>query len=141
MSDGLKDLAFLWDGSESGWVLHRVDHVEFTIEVGLPDVRARTLQRLRRVVPALRALSPIEARDALSSGTYRIRGLGRIEHQRFREVLASEGFDAHSIAEDLGRFLPVKDGMAMIIEDDDLALAATSRMLEAGVPVVEVYVD
>ncbi|MCB9678209.1 MAG: hypothetical protein H6737_24120 [Alphaproteobacteria bacterium] len=141
LSGDLSELAYLWDGSDPGWVLHRVDHFEFTVVVSVPVVNARVLATLRRVLWGLRDRRPAEVRQALSRGEYRVAHLGHIAHRQLCETLEAAGVAFHSEVVDLGGYLPVKDGTALLIEDEKLGREVAERMLAAGVPVLEVHVD
>lgn len=142
----LADFEFLWDGSQPGWTLHRIDRVEWTIRFRFGETGASQAEivALRKLVPELRDEPIVTVSQQLrQEHDYTFpRALGNLEVRALMEAARKAGLVATADSIDRGGYLPVDaEGHALIIEDDRLAAQVAERMIAAGVPVVEIHVD
>jgi hypothetical protein len=136
----LDEYRHLWDGSEPGWTLVRVDRVVWRLVFEFGESGPTQLE-----IASLRTLLD-EFRDIpLSTVWKRLKGLRRYEPDQqygdndcrtLSERAAILGLRVQPIARDAGGCVPISPGgCALIIENNALAKEVTDRMREAGVPI------
>ncbi|MGA4634874.1 hypothetical protein ACPA5B_13445 [Pseudomonas solani] len=141
----IKEFEHLWDGSESGWALKKLIRdswrLVFFFSPEGPDARQITI--LRQFIPELMNSSlPTIHTQLKGEPCYRTReGYGSIDGYRLRSQAEALGFKVSSEVTSNVSYLPVRNKNVVLIEDEALAKAVALRMIEAGVPVFETYVD
>lgn len=141
----LDDFAFLWDGSQQGWRLQKINHRTWHVWVML-STEGPTVDEIRRVRQLDPSLGSLGAREAMA----RLRGattvelpgpVGNIEMRALVERARALGLQTRVELEDRSSCLPMRNGEALLIELDDLARQVVERMEAAGLPVDLVEVD
>lgn len=144
--DDLNEFSYLWDGSEPGWTLAKGSYTRWTIAVAFTSAGAtvREVRALRLAVPELRS----QTASAVFSAVRGVRSIvvadsvGNTACRELMQALERNGLRATATAKVTHCGLPIsKDQIALIIEDDDLALAVAERMEKEGVPVHQVEED
>ncbi|MCO7223377.1 hypothetical protein [Pleionea sp. CnH1-48] len=137
----LDDLEYLWDGSDPGWQLHRIDsqvwRLIFRFAQGGPS--NQEIIALRKVVPEFKKMKLLEVVCLLKGeGYYDTPDIFNDKECNNMAALATNlGLKFEIITEQSIGYLPVsKDNYALLIEDEELSLVVCEKMLEAGVPVV-----
>lgn len=142
---GVEQYSYLWDGSQTGWVLLCIDgqRIELTIKFSEDGPSAREFGSIRKVVPEFQELS-------LSSVIERLKGqsslpLGEFESGEARSLLQSckdVGLTITQLVKELPRYLLVNEltKSALLIEDDDLANRVKETALKRLVPVRHIEV-
>lgn len=145
-ADPLDQFRTLWDGSEPGWRLCRVERVEWEVTLCFEESGPsnREIAAARELVDEFRD-APSVAVLQLLRGVERFRvdqPFGSIDARRFEERARDAGLNVSVEAVDRGGYLPIDaDGNALIIEAEQVAEEVVRRMLEAGVAVDNVHVD
>lgn len=141
----LDDYAHLWDGSEPGWRLHVTNHLMWRIRIVFSDSRptTRELRAMRRLLPELRAQPVREVMASLGcASSYDLpAAVGNIEMYDLMRRAEALGLNAKATVEDHSWGVPVRDGCALVIEDEQLARRVWEQMEAAGVPVHFTEVD
>jgi hypothetical protein len=134
---------YLWDGTEAGWVLLRINRWTVSLSVVFADEgsTAADVKALRRAIPSLGALS---AADALASlrGRQRVE-LGEFEAREARRVAGAcrkAGLVVLEEAQDRSGYVPFNESTnsGLVIEDDALHEAVMEAALQHGVAVMHV---
>ncbi len=142
----LDGFQYLWDGSDPGWKLMRVDRVVWRV-----GFEFKSTGPSEHEVTVLRQLLA-EFRDLPASQVWnRLRGARKYQVQaEFDDAQACElgecatklGVCATLLPVNQGGYVPVSpDGSAMAIEDDALAKEIVAKMLQVGVPVEDLNTD
>lgn len=136
----------LWDGSESGWALKKViqDSWRLIFSFSSEGPNAGQITLLRQFIPELMNL-PLAAVHMQLKGEpcYRTReDYGSIDGYRLRSQAEALGLKVSSEVTSTVSYLPFRnESVVTIIEDEALAKVVALKMIEAGVPVFETYVD
>lgn len=150
LSDGVPmsvdDYRYLWDGSEPGWTLQRFDRTAWSVSFDFPETgpTQASILALRKLLDELRDVPlPQVLRQLRGKSSYTLpRELGNIEVRQLMDAARELGLEVTTEAVDHSGYLPISaDGVALIIEDDDLSTRVAERMLTEGVPITEVHVD
>lgn len=142
--DDLEELAYLWDGSQPGWELHWTDRVVWVVTVYLAGGSTPSeVSRLRKLIPSLGAMTATEAYRAVAGEPSILYPgeLGQIEKRQVLERAAALGFRVTVESRDRSGGLPVRNGFAVLIEDDDLMRRVCDKMRESGCPVIYSHAD
>jgi hypothetical protein len=139
-TDAVKDYAYLWDGSQAGWVLLKINQqaLKVTIRVAAGGPTLRDVAATRAALPAYAALPPSEAFAALKGrplvplGTF-----DSEEGRRLAEKCRQHGLTVETEGEDRSRNLLVNEqgSHALVIEDDELAALVCQEALSQGIQV------
>ncbi|OUC16211.1 MAG: hypothetical protein B0A82_02855 [Alkalinema sp. CACIAM 70d] len=139
----LNDFQHLWDGSESGWKLIRVERqtwrLTFTFAESGPSLKE--ISSLRCLLDEFHDMPVNVVFSRLrSQAAYLLpRNLSNLEMHSLMKQAQQLGLRASVVEDDQSGYLPVdENGSALIIEDDMVAREVENRMLEAGVVVVEI---
>ena len=137
----------MWDGSEPGWTLRQLDHTVWRISFSfLGDGPTQSeILNLRKLLPEIRS-TPVSAlfTELRGRSTYRLlNDFGNIEMRTLMDSANELGLHASAEPVDRGGYTPVHpDGSDIIIEDNDISVCVTEKMLAAGVPVTRItHVD
>ncbi len=131
---------YLWDGSESGWVLMRVNRqavkLVLLFEGAGPDVRE--VKAIRSVVPAYALLSASEALEKLR-GTSSI-DLGEFdcrEGRRIARACRKLSLEVQEEMQDRSGYLPFNENTkaCLVIEDNVLSEQVCQEALSRGLRV------
>ncbi len=134
------DYAYLWNGSQPGWVLLRISRqthsIAITFAAGGPTLRE--VATLRSVAPSFSAMPASEAFAALK-GKSRV-ALGEFESMEGRllaERCKLHGLTVESTVNDKSGHLPFneKDNQCLLIEDNTLSEAVCQRAISQGIRV------
>ena len=137
------DYSYLWDGSQSGWVLLRVNHqtlaVVVTFSAGGPTLRE--VAAMRATVPAFAAMPPSDAFASLK-GRSRV-SLGDFESKEGRNLATrckQNGLVVEVAATDKSSYLPFNEqsNQCLIIEDNFLAEQICQQAISQGIRVKHV---
>lgn len=132
--------SYLWDGSEPGWVLHRLNHqvVSLTLLFERSEPSVCEMKAIRLSVPAYHEMS-------VSPAVAELRGkrsinLGEFESREARQIAEAcrkQGLAVHEDTVDKSGFLMCneKTNMCLLIEDDRLSEAVKDEALRRGIPV------
>jgi hypothetical protein len=142
----MEEFKYLWDGSEPGWFLQRTDHIvwHLIIHFGETEPSKQEIVKLHQTVPELRSKTVTAIYQEMKGlSSYQTRETyGNIESRSLYAQLCEQGLNAELGSEQVGGYLPVsKDNCPLLIEDDGLAKIIVQKMIEAGVEIVEIYVD
>ncbi|WP_146603005.1 hypothetical protein [Pseudomonas sp. 57B-090624] len=140
------DFKYLWDGSEPGWGLKKIMRdswrLVFSFSSEGPD--ARQIALLRQLIPELMH-SPLSTVYKQLKGTRCFRtceDYGSIDGYRLQSQADALGLKVSSEVTRNVTYLPIRNESGVTcIEDEALAKAVALKMIEAGVPVFEIYVD
>ena len=144
-SDDLDALSYLWDGSQTGWTLQesrsRSTRVTFVFSERGPS--PREVAALRQILPEFREAptSVVWARVKHRRAYTCEAVLFGLEARRLLRRAAELELQTQAETTHHVHYLPLRDGAALIIEDDHLAKCAAERMIRAGVPVIPVEHD
>ena len=136
----------MWDGTEPGWTLTRVDRLTWRVVVAFDPsgpTKAEVIQ-LRKLLKEFQDIPTADVWNCLRGKTsYPVQSdFGNIDARRLYDQATKAGLRATISSRDEGGYLPISPGgMATIIEDDVVAQQVVARMMEAGVPVKSVEVD
>jgi hypothetical protein len=142
----IDEFSHLWDGSESGWTLHHYNRMEWiiTFQFGDDGPTLAEIAAMRDVLDDLRN-QPVKTiwEKLRGKPSYSLpEKLSILEMRWLVDKADRASLRTSVVPEDQSGYLPIRrDGSAMIIEDDRLAEEVAHRMIEAGVPVQEIYVD
>lgn len=136
----------LWDGSEPGWTLHRVEHIAWSVSFSFSETgpTPSEIVALRKLLDEFRNSSmPAVLQQLRGQSTYMMPyELGNIEMRQLVDSARELGLEVKAESIDRGGYLPVSsEGHALIIEDDDISAQVKERMIAAGVPITDVHVD
>ncbi|PTQ70495.1 hypothetical protein [Pseudomonas sp. GV071] len=136
----------LWDGSESGWALKKLiqDSWRLVFYFSSEGPNARQITLLRQFIPELMSSPLSKVHNQLKGKPcYRTReDYGSSDGYRLRRQAEALGLKVSSEVASNVSYMPVRNELVVtIIEDQALARAVVLRMIEAGVPVLETYVD
>jgi hypothetical protein len=142
----IEEFRYLWDGSDLGWYLQRVNHVVWylIIHFGEKGPSNQEISKLHKIVPELNSKKVTSIYQEIKScSTYRTQeNYSNIKSRILYSQASNLGLNVELESEQIGSYLPTsKDHSVLIIEDDSLANIIVENMLKAGVKVVEVYVD
>ena len=142
----IEDFKSLWDGSEPGWVvkMYTQDIWQLVFHFSQEGPDARQIQLLRQLVPELMS-APLPAVHKLLKGEpcYRTTEVyGSIDGHRLRREAEQLGFQVLADVTRNISYLPIRDdSFVPVIEDKQLARAVALKMIERGVPLLEVHSD
>ena len=142
----IEDYKYLWDGSEPGWVLQHHDQTDwyllFEFSNGSPS--KEEIAKMHKCVPELRKEKlPHVYRVLKGVSSFRTsEPVGNIEARDIHRTALDQGLKVEMEADPKSSYLPIyKDKQALLIEDGDLSQQIAKKMIEAGVPVIEVHAD
>ncbi|WDQ16156.1 hypothetical protein [Rhodopirellula sp. P2] len=142
----LDEYRYLWDGSQPGWTLHRVNQIDWTVTFhfdatgpsALEVSAMRTLLDCFRDLPMAAVWAQLRDRSSYTTTD----SVGNLEMRWLVDAADRAGLRTTPNPTDSGGLLPVHvDGHALIIEDEKLAAEVMLLMLDAGVPATDVHVD
>lgn len=141
--NALRDFAYIWDGTQKGWVLLRINRhsVSLTVTFGSGGPTLRDVASMRSAVPSLGALSPSEALAAVKGkGAVPLGAFDSDEGRRLKKKCLDHGLELNEEKKDLSRYLPFNEvtSRSLLIEDDRLAQQVCQEALARGVPVKHV---
>lgn len=135
-----EDYSYLWNGSQPGWVLLRINRqtISVTINFAAHGATLRQVAAVRAVVASFSAMRPSEALAALKGK--RSLTLGPFDSKDGRllaDACVRSGLTVKSAAIDASGYLPFNDQsqQCLIIEDDDLAELVAQKAIAQGVSV------
>lgn len=142
----INDYQHLWDGSDPGWKLVRLEsqrwRLMFIFAESGPSLQE--ISGLRGLLDEFRNI-PINIvfNELRGQGTYLLpRDLSNLEMRSMMEQAQQLGLCTSVVEDDQSGYLPIHDsGLAMIIEDNAIAVEVASRMLEAGLVVEVIHSD
>jgi hypothetical protein len=142
----IDEFRHMWDGSEPGWTLHHYHRSESTITFHFLESgpTSSEILALKKLLDEFRDRPMSEVFQELRGQlTYTLsRTLGSMESYRLTEAARRLGLNVKVDAIDRSSYLPEhSDGYVSLIEDDELAAEVARRMIAAGVPVIEAYVE
>lgn len=139
----VQDYAYLWDGSQKGWVLLRINRqsLSLTVIFGSGGPTLRDVASMRSAVPTYGAMPPSDAfaalkgKAAVALGTF-----NSDEGRRLRKTCAMHGLEVLAETVDLSSYLPFNEATnrGLLIEDDRLAQQVREEALARGVLVKRV---
>lgn len=136
----IEEYCFLWDGSEDGWELHYTDHLIWTAKFHFGDSGAsqKEIIALRKLIPELGKLSLSESVKMLKRETSYIckTHYGNIESRSLADESKVLGLKCELVSKQIGGYLPVRNGLALVIEDEEISKIACQKMKDAGMPVI-----
>jgi hypothetical protein len=145
--DQLDEYRHMWDGTEPGWTLTRVDRLTWRVVFAFDPsgpTKAEVI-RLRKLLKESQDVPTAEVWNCLRGATsYQAQEeFGNLDAKRLHGQATKAGLRATFTSRDEGGYLPISPlGMATIIEDDDMARQVIARMMEAGVSVKNItHVD
>lgn len=142
----IDEFKHMWDGSDPGWTLRHYHDSESTItfhflESGPTSAEILSLKKLLdefRDRPMSEVFQELRGQSTYTPS----RTLGNIEARHLTESARRLGLNVKVDRIDRSSHLPVHSaGYASLIDDDELAAEVAKRMIAAGVPVIEAYVD
>jgi hypothetical protein len=136
----------MWDGSQPGWKLLRIDDVRYQVTFLFADAGPTAVEILgiRQTLDEFRNQPMQEVlKELRGKGRYVLpRNLTNLESRELVEVARMNGLKVNVDGQRTCSYLPVSpDKMAGIIEDYELATAVTERMIAAGVPIEWTHFD
>jgi hypothetical protein len=134
------DFAFLWDGTQPGWVLLRVNRQKVSVVIKFPagSPTLREIAAVRAAVPDFAKMSTEGVFTSLKGQSYL--ALGDFDSKEARwlaEKCKQRGLTVEIAAVDASGYLPFNEQTkhSLIIEDDDLARSVYEEALARGIPV------
>lgn len=134
----MNSYSFLWDGTETGWVLLHISRWMSSLTATFDDGGPcpREIQALRRAVPSIGAMPASEAIGQFAGRKSVV--LGEFEDREARRIakeLHGHGVQIQHQTIDRSSYLPFNElnQHAMIIEDDIVARDVTDEALRRGV--------
>ncbi len=142
----IEDYKYLWDGTEPGWVLQHHDHTDWYLLFQFSDdgPSKEEIAKMHKCVPELREENlPYVYRILKGTSSFRTgEAVGNIEARDMHRTALELGLKVEMAADQISSYLPIyNEKQALLIEDEDLSQQIAKKMIEAGVPVVEVHVD
>lgn len=142
----LEKYQHMWDGSEPGWQLYKIDKTSWTltIEFGHSGPTKKELMTLHKIIPELRSKKITDIyRELKTLNSYESNDVyGNIEAREIYELAQENGLNANLTSNQSINYIPVcKDNMVTLIEDDEVADKVKEKMLAAGVTIVNIHHD
>lgn len=139
----LESYSFLWDGTQPGWVILRINRQAISIEVcfAIGGPTLREVAAMRKAVPSFSAMPPSDAFAALK-GRSRV-NLGSFEGRVARRLCEScrmHGLVVEQAVADRSGQIPFNEisNQSLVIEDDLLAERICQRAIAQGIRVKHV---
>jgi hypothetical protein len=142
----LDDFRHMWDGSEPGWKLRRIERQEWQLTFMFAE-SGPTLQEISRLrnllddfrnIPLAQVLKQLRGLSSYTLPTV----LSNLEMRYLVEKAEQLEFRTSVIELDRSGYLAIhEDCTAMIIEDDEVAREVANRMIQAGIAVETIHYD
>ena len=142
----LDEYRYLWDSSQPGWTLNRVNQLDWNVTFHFAGTGPTPAE-----VSAIRSLLDCFRDTPMSAVWSQLRGqssymlkdtLGNLEMRWLVDASDRAGLKTSVSSINSGGCLPVHvDGHMLIIEDDGLAAQVAQKMIGAGVPVSDTHID
>jgi hypothetical protein len=142
----IEDYKYLWDGSQPGWELQHHDHTDWYLvfEFTGSGPSKEEIANMHKCVPELREEKlPHVYRILKGTSSFRTsEPVGNIEAREMHRTARELDLKVTMEAQQISSYLPIyKEKQVLLIEDGDLSQQIAKKMIEAGVPVVEVHID
>ena len=139
----LQDYAYIWDGTQQGWVLLRTNRqsMALTVTFGEGGPNLKDVAAMRSAVAKLGAMRPSDAFAALKGmAAFQLGTFASEEGRRLQSKCSKQGLNVTTEHVDLSSYLlfNVATNRALLIEDECLAEQVHQEALARGVLVKHV---
>ena len=142
----IDDYKYLWDGSQPGWELQRIDKIIWRVvfKFGESGPSKKEIVDLHKLLPEFKSKSVTEVYKILyDQSFYQLQDmLGNIEARSIYEEASKLGIMVEIESIDDSDYLVVfKDDHALIIDDNELYKLVVQKMIDKNVKVNIVHID